>query len=67
MLSHFPLSAPLVQSLLDNFFKTTTHNIYNGRSCLPDKKYLGTTYLSTYKYICTFCVKKLTVPVNFSM
>ena len=40
------------------FFNTTTHNIYNGRSCLPDKKYM---------YTCTFCVKKLTVPVNFSM
>ena len=40
------------------FFNTTTHNIYNGRSCLPDKKYM---------YTCTFSVKKLTMPVNFSM
>ena len=53
MLRHFPLSAPLVQSLLDNFFNTTTHNIYNGRSCLPDKKYLGKYLLM---YVHTICI-----------
>ena len=47
-------------SLQKNIFLTLllTHNIYNGRSCLPDKKYM---------YTCTFSVKKLTMPVNFSM
>ena len=36
------------------FFNTTTHNIYNGRSCLPDKKYLGKYLLLMYVH--TICI-----------